>query len=391
MKSLRLTCRSILALELLATCVNWASGTAGSGRVELIRTPEGGIQPQVQVDGAGTAHLVYLKGDPAAADIYYVWRKPRSQGFSQPLRVNSRPGSAIAVGTVRGAHLAIGKGNRIHVAWMGSKSSEPRGPSDATPMLYTRLNDAGTAFESERNVMQFATGLDGGASVAADTVGNVYVAWHARGAVEGEENRMVWVARSRDEGRIFAREAGIFDEPTGACGCCGMRAHGDNAGRIYVLYRSARERIDRDMYLLYSQPGGGRFRGIRLHPWKINACPMSTASIDLGLNSILLAWETAGQVYFSRFDPVAESVSDPVAPPGGGGKRRPPAVAANARGETILVWTEGTGWNRGGTLAWQVFEREGRPTGQGGEAPGVPVWSLATAFPLPDGNFAVVY
>ena len=40
------------------------------------------------------------------------------------------------------------------------------------------LSDEGSAFEPQRNVMQFAEGLDGGGSVAADVQGNVYVAWH---------------------------------------------------------------------------------------------------------------------------------------------------------------------------------------------------------------------
>ena len=47
--------------------------------------------------------------------------------FSTPLRVNSRPGSVIATGTIRGAHLAVGKNGRAHVAWMGSRKAAPEG------------------------------------------------------------------------------------------------------------------------------------------------------------------------------------------------------------------------------------------------------------------------
>ena len=71
------------------------------------------------------------------------------------------------------------KNGRPHVAWMGSKLAEPRAPGKEAPMLYTRLNDDGTAFEPQRNVIQHAVGLDGGGSVAADAAGNVHVAWHA--------------------------------------------------------------------------------------------------------------------------------------------------------------------------------------------------------------------
>jgi hypothetical protein len=44
-----------------------------------------------------------------------------------------------------------------------------------SPMLYSRLNDAHTAFEPERNVMTRTFGLDGGGTIAADPVGNVYI------------------------------------------------------------------------------------------------------------------------------------------------------------------------------------------------------------------------
>src|SRR5438045_3785239 len=72
---------------------------------------------------------------------------------------------------------------------------------------YAGLDDEGTAFEPQRNVIQAANGLDGGGSVAADDSGNVYVAWHApEPGGKGEDNRRVWVARSTDEGKTFARE-----------------------------------------------------------------------------------------------------------------------------------------------------------------------------------------
>jgi hypothetical protein len=41
-----------------------ASAAARNVGVTLVRTPEGGIQPQAVVDNAGTAHLLYFKGDP---------------------------------------------------------------------------------------------------------------------------------------------------------------------------------------------------------------------------------------------------------------------------------------------------------------------------------------
>ncbi|HXG08707.1 MAG TPA: sialidase family protein [Gemmataceae bacterium] len=370
-----------------------AAAEAGeSGKVTLLRVPDNGIQPQVAGDDKGTIHLVYFRGEARNGDLFYVRSSDGGSTFSRPLRVNSQPGSAIAVGNIRGAHLAVGKNGRVHVAWMGSSLAEPRGPDGSAPMLYTRLNDDGTAFEPQRNMIQFAAGLDGGGSVAADEVGNVYVTWHApEPGTKGEGNRRVWVARSTDEGRTFAREKPASAEATGVCGCCGMKALSTRNGVVYLLYRSAAEEVNRDTYLLTSRDRGGSFRSDRLHPWQVATCPMSSFALTEGSAGILAAWETAGQVYFARIDPSTGRRSEPAAVPGTGKSRKHPVLAGNDRGETILVWTEGMGWNRGGAVAWQVFDKDGRPTAERGRAAGVPTWSLVAVFARPDGGFTVVY
>jgi hypothetical protein len=96
-------------------------------------------------------------------------------------------------------------------------------------------------------------------------------------------------------------------------------------------------------------------------------------------------------VSLARIDPETGKRSEPVSAPGAGRGRKHPAVAGNARKETILVWTEGTGWNRGGSLAWQVFDRDGKPTAERGRADGVPTWSLVAVFARPDGGFSILY
>jgi RNA polymerase sigma factor (sigma-70 family) len=367
--------------------------------VERLRVPDHGIQPQVAVDSEGTVHLLYFKGEPAAGDIFYA-RSKDGVHFHHPLRVNSIAGSAIAVGNIRGAHLALGKNGRPHVAWNGSHKATPKAPGDPqgpawmlTPMLYTRLNDAGTAFEPQRNVIQSAGGLDGGGSVAADGAGNVYVFWHAPDpGKKGEDNRRVWVAVSTDEGKTFAAEKAAFAEPTGACGCCGLRAFADAKGTVYALYRGAKNVRQRDMYLLTSADDAKTFRGEDVHPWSIDTCPMSSESFAAGPEGMVVAaWETKGQVYFARIDPKTGKRSAPVPAPGEGHGRKHPAVAVNGKGEMILAWTEGMGWERGGSVVWQVYDRDGNPTEERGHAAGVPVWSLVAVFVRPDGRWAVVY
>src|SRR4051794_40933055 len=106
----------LLVVLFLAPAEAIGGDEKSGGGVTLLETPDGGIQPQAAIDARGTIHLVYFKGDPAAGDLFYVRREPGKDDFTAPIRVNSQPGSAIAIGTIRGGQLALGKGGRIHVA-----------------------------------------------------------------------------------------------------------------------------------------------------------------------------------------------------------------------------------------------------------------------------------
>lgn len=377
---------AVVALSVYA----FASSMGPRPGVTQRRVPDGGIQPQVAVDEHGTVHLVYFHGDAANGNVWYVRSTDGGSTFSTPIQVNHIAGSAIATGTVRGAQLALGRNGRVHVAWNGSPAAAPTG--SGVPMLYTRLDDAGTAFEPERNVMHAVYDIDGGGAVAADRAGHVYVVWHANAPGErGEDKRRVWVARSTDDGRTFEHEQAAFDEPTGACGCCGLGTFADIRGTVYILFRSAFETVNRDMYLLTSHDLGRHFDGTAIDRWNVGLCVMSTQAFSESKSGVFTAWETKGQVYRGRVDPNSGKVSQVMAAPGADRSRKHPALAVNARGDVLLAWTEGTAWSRGGSAAWQLFDNEGNPKGEVGHADGVPVWGLVAAYPRPDGGFTVVY
>ena len=364
---------------------------AESERVQLVRTPNGGIQPQATVDAQGVLHLIYFKGDPKAGDVFYVRKSPSDSEFSKPVRVNSIPGSAIAMGTIRGAQLALGRNGRVHAAWNGSKSV-PGSKHKGVPMWHARLNDARTAFETQRDLMTFTSSLDGGGSVAADQNGNVYVLWHAAPSetAQSEAERAVFVARSTDDGQTFAREARVNPRDTGACGCCGMRAFVDTAGNVFALYRAAGEKVNRDQTLLMSRDRGRTFEVVSEHRWKAATCPMSSASIVEGKTGTIAAWETAEQVYWVSPGAGTLDASRPIAPPGTG-KRKHPSGAANEKGILLLAWTEGTGWQKGGSVAWQLFDAKGNPLPEKGKAHGVPAWGLVAAVAKSGEGFLVFY
>lgn len=239
-----MTRRDAVALAFAVPTFGAESKTRSSAPIRFERLPNGGIQPQVATDPQGTLHVAYYSGDALHGDVFYA-RSTNSGGvFSTALRVNS-PGSALAAGTIRGAQLALGKRGKVHVAWNGSSEASLKGPVNpdsgkpGAPMLYSRLNDEGSAFEAERNLMHRSFGLDGGGSIAADSAGNVYVVWHGIGTdvksgagPEGEARRAVWIAKSADNGRTFKEEEKAWHEPTGACACCGLKAFARRDGSV---------------------------------------------------------------------------------------------------------------------------------------------------------------
>ena len=197
-------------------CLSWTLGAVAPTparqpvdrpAIHVLRVPDAGIQPDVVVDAEGVLHLVYLAGPPGSADVFYTYSRDGGQHFVPRVRVNSQPGSAIAMGTIRGAQVALGRDGRVHVVWNGSSTAEPKPPvrqgqTPGAPLLYAGSLPGSTAFAPQRNLITATRHLDGGSSVAADEAGNVFVAWHANAldGAEGEEARRVWLARSTDDG-----------------------------------------------------------------------------------------------------------------------------------------------------------------------------------------------
>ena len=387
------------SIGLLSSFTVPAVVTRPPGSVTLVRVPAHGIQPEVSVDRRGVLHLLYFSGEPRAGNLFYVRSSDSGATFSAPIRVNSQEGSAIATGTIRGGQLAVGGDGRVHVVWNGSDSASPRGlvnPANgesSAPFLYARSSVDGRAFETQRNLTRRSYGIDGGGSIAADALGHVYAAWHglAIGGENGEDHRRVWVARSDDEGAIFGEEQPAWREPTGACGCCGLRLFSAAPNGLFLLYRSATALTHRDMYLLESNDNARSFHGAEVQPWNIGACPMTSMSMAAAGSRVIGAWETAGQVYFGDIDVKAARIPTPIGAPGDGGTRKHPRVAIGPNGDVLFAWTEGAAWARGGSLAWQLFDRAGRAVGAKGVADGVPVWSFAAVFPRPDGGFVILY
>ena len=380
---------------MLFTClffaiVSTSIHAAPADKVHIVRAPDGGIFPQAQVDSKGTLHLTYFKGDPTAGNLFYVKSTNNGVTFSKPVQVNSQRGSVMVIGTVRGPQMALGKNGRVHVGWMGSNQAEPKADGK-TPFLFTRSNDAGDRFDEQRNAIVQHIGLDGGGSIAADADGQVYIAWHAPDDQPGEVNRQVWIIKSKDEGKNFTTEKQANPEPTGACGCCGMKIHALQNGQVAITYRTATEKVHRDMHLLISKNAGESFKVAVSDEWNIPTCAMSTFSMASSNEKFAAAWETEQQIKVAYRATNIGDFSKPITVPGQRKNQKHPTVAIRPDGQFLVAWAEGTGWQKGGQLAWQVFNADGSATAIAGRSNDLPMWSVPMAVTLGNGDFCVIY
>lgn len=357
--------------------------------VRIERLPGPGLQPQTIVTPDGTVHMIQLAGDPKASDILYRQRNSRGE-WSEAITVNSQPGSAIAIGTIRGPQLALGRKGQVHVLWNGSHSAAQKSSNSGAPLWYARLHENGRGFSEQIDLSGKTHELDGGGSIAADDDGRVFVAWHASPpGSRGENQRQVFLAVSTNDGGLFAQERAISPAGTGACGCCGLTVLANAQAEVFLLFRTAPTSMQRDMAILLSSDHGTSFRTLLSDPWSITQCPMSSAGLTSSGNSTWAGWETTGQVRFAKVSGSDSTVQPRTFGPVKGAKH--PRIAVNKEGKTLLLWTEGTGWQRGGSFAWQVLDSKGEPSTEQGKQAGIPAWSFATAYARTDGDFVILY
>jgi hypothetical protein len=117
---------------------------------------------------------------------------------------------------------------------------------------------------------------------------------------------------------------------------------------------------------------------------------MSTHAVGLDNQALAGAWEKHGQIYCSMR--LSDHDFSTIAVSGYPGSRKHPTFAQSRMkgGPFFIAWTEGTGWQKGASLAWECVDANGRQVSSG-RAEGVPVWDFTTAVAEPDGSFSLIY
>jgi hypothetical protein len=330
-------CAALAAAATLLAALGPAATAGSAERVSIRAVPNGGTAAAAESDGRGAIHLVYV----AAGDLFYVRSSDGGATFAPPLRVNSQPGSVTA-GAYRTPDVAIGKDGRVHIVWY-SDAAKRKLSEDRLGVHYSHLDAAATAFAPTVNL---GRARSDNFSVAADGAGRVAVLWTAEG---------LWVRRSDDGGESFAaaeRFAGA--DP---CECCATRARFGEDSTLYSLYRDKADNV-RDVFLLASPRAGGLRRSpVSETTWRVDACPMSGASLRPAPAGLIAAWETKGRAYFARLDRAGHRLPPgEIAAPEEGREKYPLALTA-ADGSTLLAWKSGK------RLEWRLYDGAGKPEG----------------------------
>lgn len=366
----------------LALCLLTLSQLA-QAQVRVEAVPEGGIQPQVLVDARNTAHLVYLKGDPRACDVRYTHRSVTESTWAEPITVNSIPSSAVGIGTIRGAQMALGRGGSVQVVWNGVPA-KLNDKQQRSPLYHTRKQPGAVSFEKQRDWLGDTVALDGGASIAASSEGRVCLVWHASKAFGLKEGaRYVFARESSDDGVTFSEPRELNSAQPGVCPCCSLKAHLDSRGTLNIIYRAAMKPDARGMALI-RLPQGGKASITPLDDWRIAMCPMSSISVQEAAGHVQAAWENDGQLVTAILD-VQPSIGPKAGPKGA----KHPSIITNSQSSTLLTCITGSGWMKAGQLHWELRDASGKVI-QSRDGEKLPVWSFATSYALADGGFVIL-
>jgi len=364
-----------------------AANASAETKVTSMPTPFEGLRAKTITDAGGIVHLIANK----TGNIYYSRLAAGKEEFSDPIQVNSVPGSA-AIG-----EIAIGKDGQVHVLFHGNihyiknqikdQDRKLQG-SDIKYTFYTRLNAAKDGFEEQRNVSGDVWGFDAGCAIAADSKGNVYTFVNGTRKKGNETVRQIFKRVSNDNGDTFSEPepAGLGK---GVCACCHLKATVNNLGHVMFVYRVAEERVDRDSYIMLSTDSGKTFEPSRLDKWALNACPGTVYSFAQipGSDGTMVSWRNKQEIYLR----VAGS-GKVISPPGKDLKRRVAALSSNSKGEILVAWAEGMNFNKPHHLRWQLYDKEGNALDKMGLKKGAfKRWGNPAVYARENGDFVVLH
>ena len=318
------------------------------GAVDALTTvpvPDGGRPVVARADAEGTIHLLYNSKDGPR----YVKSTDNGKSFEAPIPVvdeqSRKPGLEF-----EGWDMAVGKGNRVHVA-MGTNAWKLKLPQEEWGFYYTSLDPGAKAFAPVRNINETPSE---GFSLAADDKGAVTACW-----LSGK----LYANVSHDGGKTFGPRMEI-NPAYDPCNCCTTSAVFGADGKLAVLYREETKN-ERDMYMVLWDEEHKEVSRPRISTtsWKIDACPMTYYTVSRNGDGFTAVWPTRGDVYFARLDAKGQLLPPgEIKTPGKAGMRTGMVALDAPSGSTLVAWRQDD------SVKWQLYDAKGQPSGSVGSA-----------------------
>lgn len=371
--------------------------THGESAIHSFRLPDGGMRAQAAVDATGKVHIVFQNAK-VRGELLYATHDARKGSFSEPIPV-LQDAKAMAAGF----NMTVSPKGRVHVITrpnpqysklvMGDEAFQKMFQSKQRffvlrYMLHSRLNDAGTAFEKETNLVGETIGFEGVGAVAVHPkTGWVHAFWAGQTEPGPEMGRDLYMATSSDEGAHWSEPVKLDVDILGNCRCCPIQATIDAKGVLHVVQRNSVKTSasswDKDTYWLSSADQGHTWSKQLVQKWENCGCPGAPYSMAQGPKDVVFGFQTRGVASFAHtLDPTAS-----VAAPDSGSATSRPVVAVNQKGEVLFSWIEAQ------DVVWQLYEDNNQPVaGKSGRLEGVAAkWSQAALTTASNGDFHLYY
>ena len=205
----------------------------GGGAADAVTTlpvPDGGRPVVARTDAEGAIHVLYNTADGPR----YVKSSDDGKSFEAPIPVVDEKARKAGL-EFEGWDMAVGKGNRVHVA-LGTNAWKLKLPQDQWGFYYTSLDPGAKAFAPVRNINKTPSE---GFSLAADDKGTVNACWLSS---------KLYANVSHDGGKTFGPRVEI-NPAYDPCNCCTTSAVFGADGKLAVLYREETNN-ERDMYMV---------------------------------------------------------------------------------------------------------------------------------------------
>jgi hypothetical protein len=255
-------------------------------------TGDGEFNPFVAADERGGFFVAYIARKDSVCNVMLKHSKDGTR-FSEPVRVNDRPGDA-AVRNENPPKVAVSGEGDVYVCWA---SERERWKGD---IKFARSSDGGRNFSPAVTLNSDAgRGPATGhafQSVAVDRNGRIYAAWiDERNKKPVDRGAEIWLSVSDDGGKSFSPDRRILSD---VCECCRTNIQIAGDGSLLLSYRTvpAAGPMLRDIMVARSTDRGRSFAAARVSEdgWAVDGCPVTGPALCVLQSQVTVVWFVGG-------------------------------------------------------------------------------------------------